>query len=143
MTTHVDSETIAIWGDAMCAALNGDRSELVDLLRHNNKVTRDLAEFLAYLLEERKKGRPRLPAKFGLLYKMAHNPRLWDAFLDFEMQRANWYGVMPFPPYEKTNKKRFPFEMTLKEVADRWNLHTETLRNAVRRNPKSGKRIAG
>ena len=88
MSGKVDSETIAIWGDAMVAALRRDRSELVDMLRRDNKVTRDLAEFLAWLLQEKPKHRPPLPAKFKTLDRWARNPALWDAFMHYELERA-------------------------------------------------------
>ena len=140
MSTNVDSETVAIWGDAMIAALKGDRSELVEMLRYDNKVTRNLAEFLAWLLDEKPGHRPPLPAKFKTLAQWARNPALWDAIMDFEMARTHWYAVTPFPPYQKTNKKRFPFEAKLKEVADRYGVRSDRLENALRRSAKSGKR---
>jgi hypothetical protein len=74
MTSSVDGKTIAIWGDAIYDAIKGDRSQLVDLLRHDNEVTPDLKEFLAWLLDERENGRPPLPAKFKLLNQMAREP---------------------------------------------------------------------
>jgi hypothetical protein len=49
---------LGVWGDAVCAALTGDRRELVELLRHHNKPPDDVLEFLAWLLDERKNGRP-------------------------------------------------------------------------------------
>jgi hypothetical protein len=88
MTSSVDGKTIAIWGDAICSAMLGDRRELVELLRHDNEVTPDLKEFLAWLLDERKNGRPPLPAKFKLLSQMAREPALFDAVVEFELERA-------------------------------------------------------
>lgn len=149
--TDVDSETVTIWGDAMIAALRGDRSELVEMLRYDNKVTRDLAEFLAWLLDKKPGHRPPLPAKFKTLDQWARNPDLWDAAMDFERQRAHWYGMGraggPMPigvmPLNTTNKKRFPFKAKLQEVADRYGVRSDTLENALRRTRKSGKRYGG
>jgi hypothetical protein len=141
MSAHVDDETFAIWGEAMCDALVGDRRELVDLLRHGNKMTRDLAEFLAWLLDERESHRPTLPAKFKVLNQMARNPKLFDAVMDFEMERANWYCRKPWPPHEKMNRRRFPYEEKLQQVARRWGVHRDTLENSIRRSAHSGKKL--
>jgi hypothetical protein len=81
---------LGVWGDAVYAALTGDRRELVELLRHHNKPPDDVLEFLAWELDERNNGRPPLPAKFKEHHTAARNPALYDAFLDLQIQRANW-----------------------------------------------------
>jgi len=122
----LDHSTIAIWGDAMLAAVAGDRSELVALLRHKNEVTPDVAEFLAWLLDKRKGGRPALPAKFKILKKM-HHP-LFDAVFDFKQRRAHWRHA--YPGY------RFPYEKTLNKVAARNNVDPSKLSIELRRKTK-------
>jgi hypothetical protein len=145
MTSDIDSKTLALWGDAIVAALkvkNSDRNELLELLRHGNEVTPAAAEFLAWLLDgKKKKGRPPLPAKFMRLFQMANSPNLYDAVMDFEMERARWYAVAPFPPYKKANKKRFPYEKKLVEIADRWDVDRNTLQNNIERSANSGKKL--
>jgi hypothetical protein len=133
MTSSVDGKTIAIWGDAMYSALKGDRSELVDLLRYDNEVTPDLKEFLAWLLDVRKNGRPPLPAKFKLLSQMARDPKLFDAVVDFELERAHW----------RASGRRFPYEKKLAEIARRNGVDSSKLDNKIRRSAKSGRKLGG
>ena len=131
MNIGLDGETIAIWGDAMCSALVGDRRQLVECLRCGNTVTRDLAEFIAWLLDERKNGRPKLPTKFKLLDQMARNPALFDAVMDFELQRT------------AANGRRFAYTKKLEEIAQIYSVDPDTLNNKLRRSKKSGRKLGG
>jgi hypothetical protein len=92
---------VGVWGDAVCAALVGDRRELVEMLRYHNKPPDDVLEFIAWLLDKRKNGRPPLPAKFKGLHGMARNPDLWEAVMDLKMQRANWPASCGKFPYRE------------------------------------------
>jgi hypothetical protein len=129
----VDGKTIAIWGDAICSAMLGDRRELVELLRYDNEVTPDLKEFLAWLLDERKNGRPPLPTKFKILNQMARDPKLFDAVVDFELERAHW----------RASRRRFPYKMKLEEIALRNSVDSSKLDNKLRRSAKSGSKLGG
>jgi hypothetical protein len=129
MSKMVDSGTMAVWGDAMCAALVGDRRALVELLRCGNPVTRDVAEFVAWLLEERKNGRPRLPAKFKVLDHMARKPALFDASMDYKMRSTN----------SRAAGKRLNSKDTLTKLSDRYGVSAESLNNMIRRSPKNGR----
>jgi hypothetical protein len=67
---------VGVWTDAVCDAIDKDRSELVDMLRRVdpagrvNDVTPDLCEFIAWLLDEKPDHRPPLPEKFSTLYRI-------------------------------------------------------------------------
>jgi hypothetical protein len=132
---RVDGATAAVWGDAIIGAIQGDRKELVSLLRWGNEVTRDAAEFLAWLIDERKNGRPPLPLKFRRLSMTVHP--LFDPLMDFYGSQGEWYFEHP--------GKRFPFEQKLKEVIKHYGLdhkQEEALRNQIRRSEKSPGKIS-
>jgi hypothetical protein len=131
MNDKVDSETIAIWGDEMVAALRGDRSGLVDMLRHDNKVTRDLAEFLAWLLEEKPNHRPPLPAKFKILAHWARNPALWDAFMRYEYECRALKAIGRLPPRK----------VLIAQIAKQYGVKFEALSTEVKRARNSPKRL--
>jgi hypothetical protein len=68
----------------------------------------DVQEFIAGLLQERKTGRPSVPAKLKVLHSIARNPELYDAALDFGIQRANWRGSGRGNSLAKKCSKRLP-----------------------------------
>jgi hypothetical protein len=131
MSDDVDSETIAVWGDAICDAIVGDRRELVELLRAGNTVTKSVAEFLAWMLEEKDSHRPPLPDKFRRLGRMARNPRLYDAFMHYKLERA---------ALEDTGKMR-PRKVLIARIAKMYDIKYETLRVEVARARNNPKRL--
>lgn len=124
---------LGVWGDAVRAALTGDRRELVELLRHHNKPPDDVLEFLAWLLDERKNGRPPLPAKFKEYHTSARNPALYDAVLDLQLQRANWNAPANIPLLGANARGKFPYRERLAAVAKTWGVDENALQNKDRR----------
>jgi len=98
----------------MFAALEGDSSEMVRLLRGNNTVTPNVREFVAYLLD-RPSHRPPVPKKFAILRKVIRlqriNPRLLDAILTFKQMQTAWY--------ERNPTKRFPRKVVIPRLAEK------------------------
>jgi hypothetical protein len=119
---------LGVWGDAVCSAMVGDRRELVELLRHHNKPPDDVLEFIAWLLDKRKNGRPKLPDKFKELHTMTRNPDLWDAVMDLKMQRANWRAI--------TGRGKFPYKEKLSATAKRYGVDENTLQMKDRRSER-------
>jgi hypothetical protein len=122
-----DHASVGVWGDAVCSALRGDRRELVELLRHHNKPPDDVLEFIAWLLDERERHRPRLPPKFKDLNSIARNPAMFDAVMDLKMQRANWRA---------TYGSKFPYREKLEETARRWGVDENALQTKDRRSER-------
>jgi hypothetical protein len=128
----VDSETMAIWGSAIISAIDGDRKELCELLICGNKVTHDLAIFLAWLLSKNKKnGRAALTEKFKSLRQFSHP--LFDAVMDFEQQRAIWRYSNP--------RRQFPYKLTLDGVAASGDVDSSKLDTELRRSKRSGQKL--
>lgn len=127
-----DGKTVAIWGDAMVAALRRDTGPLVELLEHHNEITPDLMEFLAMLLKAKPRHRPRLPHKFKLLEDIAKRPAMLDAINDLKQRRACW---------RYSNKKPFPLKEQIRAVAQIYGVTEDALLNMDRR--PSGKKVGG
>jgi hypothetical protein len=116
---HLDFITYAVWGDAMLAAMQGDNRELVRMLRGRGTVTRDVREFVAYLLEKpTNPHRTELPDKFKVLHEMIRHqkiPREFAAALECSQMMAAWaerHGDRP----------RFPRARVLQRLADKYKL---------------------
>jgi hypothetical protein len=120
----------------MVRALAGDRRELASMLRYReNKITDDLREFLAWLIDKKEGHRPKLPAKFKLLKQWARDPAMFDAVMEFEMERTHWR-------HSNTGRK-FPYRDYLTKIARRYGVDADTLHNKLRRGPKSGRKVGG
>lgn len=142
----IDGSTISVWGDAMCAALKGERGGLVELLRSGNEVTRDVAEFIAWLLDDKKGkkgmgGRPKLPKKFKELAD--YNNPLFDAVMDFETQRTHWRFASKRLPDSPKYGRKFPYKQIRAEVARRHRVDEDALETKIRRAATSGRKLGG
>lgn len=139
----LDSKTLAIWGEAISLALrpkNRDLSELVELLRAGNEVTQNVAEFLAWIIETKSAGRPKLPVKFQTLREIARNPRLFDAVMDFTITRANRLVGFRGVPL-RGRRRTYSREELLNLVAARNDVNAQALDTALRRSSHSGRRF--
>jgi hypothetical protein len=126
----VDQDTFRDWGEAIGAAIMGDRRELVWQLRHGKaKITPDVAEFIAWLLDEKDRGRPKLPDKFKLLRDMASDPAMYDA-IEWLTYLRNAHVGTGKPP------NTFPITKTLEMLANFHRLDVEALRNKDQRSKK-------
>ena len=130
----IDGKTHAVWGDAIVDALQGDRRGLVELLHRadvDRLITRGAAEFIAWLLVERKgPGRPTVPVKFRLFQDMARNPRLFEALDELHQRRLSWRG-----------RPKFPLKRNCDEIARTFGVDRNALEREDRRSRESGRKI--
>jgi hypothetical protein len=103
----LDRKTIVLWGGAIFKALRGDNGALCNLLDSGVEVTDDVAQFVAWLLREKPKHRPPLPAKFQFFAHLLLNPKLNAACAEIEQRRTAWLAAHP--------GKRFQLQRELKK----------------------------
>ncbi len=131
-----DAKTFTVWRSAIIEVLQTNRrkkQKLLKLLRRDDiaqLITRDAAEFIAWLLEPRsKRGVRPLPRKFRLYQEMAREPALFDALDEIHQRRVLAGGRL-------SNLQRH-----YKDVAKAFGVKQARLEVEDRRSRKSGRRI--
>ena len=117
-----------IWGDAMRAAVRGDTDEISKLLKNGTTIPPEVARFLGWFIAPRGNGRPPMPEEFKWLNE---DLRLYDAFLQFEIERANWRA--------REGRRKFPRTQMIEKVARNWDISADTLENKLKRSGSSGR----
>ena len=122
----LENKTIYLWGGAITLALRGDNGALCDLLESGAEVTDDVAQFVAWLLREKPKHRPPVPAKFMVFAHLLLNPELGTAVREFGQRRKDWLAAHP--------GKRFPLKRELEKLGPLEKAVRARLRLASREN---------
>jgi hypothetical protein len=130
-----EEDILEAWKEVIMEALDTvypERAGLSVMLRwhakHNRPVPPYALKFLAWLVKEKEKHRPSLPAMFKDLKAIARNTRLYAAVEEFRSEREEWKANNP--------RRKFPYESKLQAKAAYWGIHRDTLNHALRRSRK-------
>jgi hypothetical protein len=130
-----EEDILEAWKDVIMEALDPvypERAGLSVMLRwhakHNRPVPPYALKFLAWLVKDKEKHRPSLPAMFKDLKAIARNQPLYAAVEEFRSEREEWKANNP--------RRKFPYNAKLEEVAEYYGIDPDALNNALRRSRK-------